>query len=349
MRGGFKTCANEERGEQLRVLSSARGESNHQLSDEGVGALVQMSPLRERLRRFASSWTPPLRAELIRYVRSRRIQPLNRKGGPTPHYVLLPVWLLRRYRPKQSSTDRLFLNDVLWGQFCVYLAFRIQDDLIDRGPDHGLQVLAADLLLLESVRTFSLHFPGNSRFWGLYFESLESTVQGAARVDSLQRSRQGSVGTLLREYARVCAIFTIGASAVCIWYSRMRDLDQARHFWNEMAIAGQLLDDFEDLEEDWRRGRFNSVAKIMLGKRLSPLAQKGLALTAVKKALMAGGFDRIAEMVLQRIDRAEAALKPIRGEAPYPGFRDYRKNIDRIRRTMHRESVRSFFSRFHGT
>lgn len=290
-----------------------------------------------------------MRAGLERYVRSRTIQPPQRSGGPLPHDVLFPIWLLQRYRPKQSSTDRQFLNDVLWGQFCVYLAFRIQDDLLDRGSDAGWHVLAADLLLLESVRTFSLHFPGRSRFWRLYFESLESTVQGAVRVDSLQRSRTGSIGTLLREYGRVCAIFTIGAAAVCVRYSRMRDLGRARLFWNEMAIAGQLLDDFEDLEEDWRGKRFNSVVRIMLGKGFSLLARKGLALTAVKKALVAGGIDRIAEMVLLHIDRAEEALKPIRGVGPYPGFRPYRKNIDQMRWSMHRESVRLFFSPVHGT
>lgn len=310
---------------------------------------MQMSPLRERLRRFASSWTPPLRAELKRYVRSRTIHSLNRTGGPPPHYVLFPIWLLRRYRPKQSSSDRRFLNDVLWGQFCVYLAFRIKDDLLDDTSDAGRLVLAADLLQFESVRTFLLHFPHRSRFWSLYFESLESTIQGEARVDSLQKSCEGSVATLLNEYARVCAIFTIGAAAVCVRYSGMRDLRRARLFWNEIAIAGQLLDDVEDLDEDWRRERFNSIVRIMLGKKLSALARKGLALTAVKKALVVGGIDRIAQMVLQRIDRAEEALKPIGGEAPYPPLRHYRKNIDRMRRTMHRESVRLFFSCVHGT
>ena len=277
------------------------------------------------------------------------MQPLNGKGGPPPHYVLLPVWLIRRYRPELSGSDRRFLNDVLWGQFCVYLAFRIKDDHLDHPPDAGRLVLAADLLQFESVRTFLLHFPRSSRFWRLYFESLESTIQGETRVDSLQRTLEGGVATLLNEYARVCAIFAIGASAVCVRYSGMRELRCARLFWNEIAIAGQLLDDFEDLDEDWRRKRFNSIVRIMLGKKLSILARKGSALTAVKQALVAGGIDRISEMVLRRVDRAEEALRPIRAKVPYPGLRHYRENIDRMRRTMHRESVRLFFSNIHGT
>ncbi len=241
------------------------------------------------------------------------------------------------------------MNDVLWGQFCVYLAFRIKDDLLDRVSDSGRLVLAADLIQCESVRTFLRHFPHRSRFWREYFASIEATIRGETRVDRLQRARKGSATVLLNEYARVCAIFTIGASAVCIRYSGSRDLRRARLFWREIAVAGQLLDDFQDLDEDWRRGRFNSVARVMLGKSLSGPARSGRALIAVKQTLAAGGIDRLFRMVLQRIDRAEETLKPIGNGAPYPGLSQFRDDIGRMRRTMHREGVRLFFSRVQGT
>jgi hypothetical protein len=124
----------------------------------------------------------------------------------------------------------------------------------------------------------------------------------------------------------------------------MRDLQRMERLWNEMAIAGQMLDDFEDLDEDWRADRFNSVARIMLGKDLPALARKGRALAAVKQSLAAGGTDRIAQMVLERIDRAEEALKPIGGKSPYAELRRYRRSVERMRQIMHRESVRLFFS-----
>ncbi len=304
---------------------------------------MRMSSVRERLQRLTSSWPPPMRAGMKRYVRSRTIQSLNMTNGPPPHYVQFSIWLLRCFKRKLSGSDRRFLADVLWGQFCLYLAFRMQDDLLDHETGADWLILISDLLQLEAVRTFSMHFSSDSRFWSLYFESLESTIQGVVRVDTLQRSRVGRVATLLKGYARVCAFFTIGAAAVCVRFSRMKEFQHAVIFWNEMAIAGQLLDDVGDLDEDWRRGRFNSSVRIMLRKELSARSGNGVALSDVKCALAAGGIDRIARMVLHRIDRAEEALRPIRGKSPYPGFRHYRTNIDRMRRAMHRRSVRKFF------
>jgi hypothetical protein len=299
--------------------------------------------MREGLRRLTSSWPPPMRVALKRYLRSHSVQPLNMTEGRPPHYILFSIWLLRRFKPKPSGSDRRFLANVLWGQFCLYLAFRIQDDQLDHDSGPGWLILVTDLLQLEAVRTFSLYFPRDSRFWTLYFESIESTIQGVVRVDSLQRCRDGNVSALLKGYTRVCAFFAIGAAAVCVRFSRMKDFQRALMFWNEMAIAGQLLDDLEDLSEDWHRGRFNSAVKIVLRNNLSASGGKCVALSTVKRALAAGGVDRIAQMVLRRIDRAEEALRPIRGRSLYPGFRDYRMNIERMRRAMHRESVLMFF------
>jgi hypothetical protein len=305
---------------------------------------MQMVSLRERLRRFTLTWPLPMQAELKRYLRCHKVHPLRKTGEALPHFILLPTWLLERYRPKPSKCDRDFLSDVLWGQFCVYLAFRIEDDLFDHDADANSLVFAADLLQLESSRTFSLHFPRRSPFWGLYFESLQSALKAVVRADNLQRSRGGSAEMLLKEYARLCSTFKIAAAAVCVRYSGLRHIRCAGLFWDEIAIAGQLLDDLQDLDEDWRRGRSNAIVRIMLGKRTSALAGQASGLRATKRELMMGGFERILQMVLQRIDRAEDALRLIRSKAPYPGLREYRKNIEKVRHLVHRESVQLLFS-----
>jgi hypothetical protein len=220
----------------------------------------------------------------------------------------------------------------------------LKDDLLDRDTRAGCLVFAADMLQLEGARAFLAHFPHHSRFWTIYFESLTSTIHGMVRVDSMQRFRTGSVAALLKEYGRVCGIFRIGAAAVCARYSGMRDYRHAVRFWDEMAVASQLLDDLEDLDEDWYRGRYNSIVRIMLAGRSSVFPGRGPGLAAVKGKLAAGGIDRIARMLIRRIDRAEAALNQIRDDLPYPGLRDFRRDIDRMRRAVHRERVRAFFS-----
>ena len=305
---------------------------------------MPMSFIQARWRLFTSSWPAPMRGELKKYVRFRMVQPLRGSPGPPTHYVLFPTWLLHRFRPAPSGSDKRFLREVLWGQFSLYLSFRIQDDLFDRDAGGVWLSFASDRLQLESIRTFARLFPRQSPFWSIYFSSIESATMGLVRVDRMQRSRRRNVGTLLREYTRVGSVFTVGSAAVCARYSTMRNFRQAAIFWHEMAIAAQLLDDFEDLDQDWGQKRLNSVARIMLGKELPRLAGNGEALTAVKQALVAGGTDRIARIVLQRMARAEKALEPIQRGKPYPGLRHYREDIERMRRSMHRENVRFFFA-----
>ena len=268
--------------------------------------------------------------------------------GSLPHYILLPVWLFLRYRPRPSTSDERFLSDVLWGQFCLYLAFRIRDDLADNDADPGLLVFAPGLLELESIRVSSRHFPPSAQFWKFFFRSVETTVKGLVQSDAHERMQNASVRMLLKDYAKASAIFTVGAGAICSRYSRMRDFNRTVLFWREMAVAGQLLDDLADLEEDLCRHRFNSVVRIMLGRRLPEFARSNLALASVKMELMKGGLYRVAQMVLDRIDRAEKALLPIGGGIPYPGLIGYRESIEQMRWSAHRKSVQLLFSRVRG-
>ena len=300
--------------------------------------------MRERLREFSMAWPRPLRVELNKYVHSRRIQLLRRGGAPLPYWVLLPNWLLQSYRPKSSRRDRNFLNDVLWGQFCLYLSVRIKDDLFDQFANIGSLVFVAELLQLEAMRTFSSHIPPRSAFWGIYFDSFRRTVEAIVRADDLQRIRAGSAETLLKEYTG-SAIFKIGAAAVCFHFRKYKDYRRAALFCDEMSIAGQLFDDLEDLDADWRRKRSNSTVQLMLGNGKHAFARRASTMHVVKRELLKGGFDRILQMVLQRIDRAEQALVPICSKVPLPELRNYRRSIERMRRVLHRASVRLFFSR----
>ncbi len=302
-----------------------------------------MVSMRERLRQFATAWPLPLRDELNKYVHSHRIKLLSRRRETPPYWILLPTWLLRSYKPKPSRRDRKFLTDVLWGQFCLYFSVRIKDDLLDHDANVGPLVFAADLLQLEAMRTLSSHFPLRSAFWEIYFDSYRRTVEAIVRADNLQRTQRGSAETLLKEYTG-SAIFKIGAAAVCFQFHGYEDYRHAALFCDEMSFASQLLDDLEDLDADWRRKRSNSIVRIMLGKGKHAFAGRTSSMRKVKRELLMGGFARILQMVLHRIDRAEQALVPIRGKASLPELRNYRSSIERMRRLLHRESVRLFFS-----
>ena len=294
------------------------------------------------------AWPTPMRIELNEYVHSRKIQLLGRGRNSLPCWVHLPAWLLQCYKPKPSTIDKSFLADVLWGQFCLYLSVRIKDDLLDRDTRSRSLFLAADLLQLEALRIFSNHIPRRSAFWALYFDSIRITTQAMIRADNLQKTWRGNPGALLKLYAG-SAILKIASAAVCFHFRKGRDFPHASLVFDELAVAGQLLDDLEDLDADWRRKRYNSVVRIMLGQGKLAFDGRASSMRRVKRELVMGGFDRVLQMVLDRIDRAEKAFRAIRSRAQLPELADAKRRIEHLRDLLHRENVRLFFSRGQGT
>ncbi len=230
-------------------------------------------------------------------------------GSEEPFWLLVPGWLERRYASGGAAADAPggFLSDALWAQWCLFLSLRIQDDLLDGDARRPELVLVASLLRLESERAFAAHLGEDARFWKLFRSYQEGTYHAAADIDRLQRSAGGIGPDDLDLYARASAIFKVGAVAVCLRRDAARDLGQVDRFCDHFAIAGQIVDDLLDVEEDLARGRRNYAACCMLRAREEP--RDGASRQAVWRSFLLGaGAATVRREVTRELDAARGAL-----------------------------------------
>ena len=75
-------------------------------------------------------------------------------GAPTelPFWLVAPGWFLS---PQKGSRHRRLLSDLAFGQYCLFLAIRIHDDLLDDQARDRWLILAGDDLLIEPEEQFA--------------------------------------------------------------------------------------------------------------------------------------------------------------------------------------------------
>jgi len=213
---------------------------------------------------FAASWPSSVVDDVIAYTRRHdEPQETRARSHRERYWTMLPVWLF--HQPGFAAARRrgtAFLDDVLWAQYCVFLAVRIHDDLFDGQADRSALLYVADGLLVEGRRRFAIHLH-QRQFWARFDELIDTSVRSILAVD-VRQQRPGAFGDdALALYAGVSSIFKLGAAAFCVKCRRLRDFHQLSAFADALAIANQIVDDVMDVHEDIDRGRFNYVANRM--------------------------------------------------------------------------------------
>jgi len=235
-----------------------------------------VAPWNHELERFLGSWPPELCTEFrsywcnLRSARCQRGEP--RPSAPTTYWLLLPGWLASRYEVASPAARRIavgLLPEVIWGQYTLFIAIRIQDDLFDGQTGSHALVFASGLFLVESARRFAAVCGDVPGFWQLYGESLGKTTRGILETDLLQKAGECPVDSLLLKYAEVSSIFKVGSAALCMLAGRFDEFGYVSRFCDEMAKVSQIFDDLEDVLEDLGRGRSNYVARC-IGLRSTP-------------------------------------------------------------------------------
>ncbi|PKL83292.1 MAG: hypothetical protein CVV24_05810 [Ignavibacteriae bacterium HGW-Ignavibacteriae-3] len=263
--------------------------------------------------KFLSNWPSNTSKELRDYFEEyrTRLGKKNLQSKTRPFWVYLPHWILKSFHPesKLSTDQKNFLKDIIWAQYCVFLAIRVHDDLYDCQSECKSLIYAGDQLMIDSEKIFTKYFPGSQVFWQNYHSLIETSIHSIVLVDGLQKSSKTSLAKLLKSYAGVCSIFKIGTLAVCCHVNKMGMYKNMVHVIDGLCVAGQMIDDMEDLIEDYEGGRFNSALLMILKLK------KGEKFLYTKfgkgdlNKLLNNSVPRIAEKIRIYLEEAERKAK----------------------------------------
>ncbi|MBI4547494.1 MAG: hypothetical protein HY707_05930 [Ignavibacteriae bacterium] len=279
----------------------------------------------------------------------KRVSPKSKKSlASQPYWILLPIWVRESYSKskKELKKNRQFLTDVLWGQYCLFLFIRMQDDVLDGHVKSSSILFVADQFLFEAQRIFSNYFNYSSRFWQFYQQSLQGTTRAIFHVNRLEQSPKSNPEDLLKAYANVNAVFYIGSVAACIYFGKVRHFSYIKKFCDEIAIASQILDDFQDIEQDMKRKRFNYVANVLLRAKVKKKINYAEALKLISRNLLYTplGSELFAD-VRRRFRRAGTILSTLGIKEVEKVFKHYDKVLEQMEISFHRRRVRSLFGK----
>lgn len=187
-----------------------------------------------------------------------------------PYWIILPALLQASFsrQEKENPGADSFLGDVLWGQYCIFLATRILDDIVDRDLSRSTFQAISRKFESEASRVFRRCLGGHSEFRRYYLQCVVSAKDAHKRVGRLDGPMvRVSKRTLEAEYKTVSGIFKIGSAAVCARFGKFHDLKGIEVALEQLAVIGQISDDLMDLEEDLAGGRLNYVARYFLRSR----------------------------------------------------------------------------------
>jgi hypothetical protein len=304
---------------------------------------VSLGQLESGLKRIVRGWHPALVRSFERYASSKgrlshRVK--NEQAGEDPYWLLVPQWIVAR-SPGRRRTDQRFLLDVLCGQFCAFLALKIHDDLFDGHIRDRSLVFTSDYLLLSAREAFTPYFSAHSPFWPFFDSALKRTLHAIIETDHSQLHGYGtpsSVAALAREGYAAC---NIAAYAVCLRLNRVNLFQKLARCTDELAFVGQLLDDLEDMQEDFQRGRVNYAAWFLLGRSVN--RRRNIMQQVARGIIVNGSAARFFTMLQKHLQRAGEMADSI----GIPELEDYvgryRKALEASETSLHRERVRMVF------
>jgi hypothetical protein len=253
---------------------------------------------------------PPVEARgLHDYCRSVPIPPPTAKAMANP-VDALPFWLafpvlLAGGTALRVSIERQLLDDILWGEYCLYISFRIEDDVRDGQASDASLAAFGRIMKDRAWQAFAPHFSENDEFVRLFDSHVQETREGIAAAERLQEEFISEPDRLLPEYAHTGAIFRIGFSAVCLAGERQDILPLLSAAADYLAIGGQIVDDIHDCIEDLLAGRYNyALQKIYAASCESGSIDRRI-LPAIPSGVLIG---EIAEMAVHQFLCAEQSL-----------------------------------------
>lgn len=163
---------------------------------------------------------------------------------------LLPFWLRRECGLGPRETHIMSSGNVL-----LMLYFFLQDDLMDNRRSSAAELLPlANLLYAEFLELYRPLFPAGSSFWTYFKRYLfewSDCVSGESAGDYYYNDRSRIAGK--------AAPLKLSAIAALLLSGMESSIAAAETAIQEVLITLQLLDDYEDWEEDLAEGSYNCL------------------------------------------------------------------------------------------
>lgn len=272
-------------------------------------------PILRRFERFTGSLHPAVARDVRRRL-SFLSAPVYRgalsNSRQLPVWMLLPRWLARKWDSDLNAAPirRGFLTDVLWGQFCLYALIKLHDDVFDGHVDTPGLIFAGDAFLVEARRCFARHFEADSPFWHFHDAALRKTLSAITAVDESQLRAEARYPVVARLYTDGYAVCKTASHAVCLAAGHVQAFRRVSEYLDGFAIAGQVLDDLEDMESDLERGRVNFAAA-SFARRARPrgFTKEETAKYLVRGIVMTDASDRLFARLAGEIDRSARAMR----------------------------------------
>lgn len=315
--------------------------------------MIHLRNIQTRLEELTNSWPEVLCIEFNKYINSNLTPPKSDANYDVTKNQLwynLIIIFIRAFAEEEGDKEEVksFLEDILWAQFCLLLTFRIKDDLYDGDIRSNSLIIASDQLLIESYRTYNKYFNGSESFWTAYFNSVETTGLTLILVDEMQQDKNTNPRNLLENYKDVLSIFNIGFKAICIKYKANEKLTNIIEVNNYLSIAGQILDDIKDIDEDLSRGRYNYVSLLLMNsysekKNKFGSSHEALLNNLFRKGKLSNVFDNIFE--LMNFAKVSAGILQIKKLNEL--ILEYAQNINLLQKYYHECRVKLLFKTFH--
>ncbi len=177
------------------------------------------------------------------------------------YWLRIAGWLGESFGLTATARGRKLFDDLCWIQYCVYCLFRAQDDLVDGECGEPLLAVEANQLTVEAARCAARWFEGASPFWEIFQDAVDRTSRALVALDDLQRKPEREAHAELGLYVDLGASLKLAAAGVAVASGREREWrERISPALDHLAVAGQVLDDLEDVEDDLAAGRINYAA-----------------------------------------------------------------------------------------
>lgn len=175
--------------------------------------------------------------------------------GSHKNYIcyLLPFWLRSEFGIHPALTRQMSLGNVL-----IMLYFFIQDDLMDNKESSAADKLPlANLLYIEFLNIYRPLFPPDSLFWSYFKRYIFEWADSVAR----EAEADNFMNDIIR-IAHKASPLKLCSTAVLLLSGHDHLIRDSEDMLHEVLITLQMVDDYEDWEEDLGEGSYNCLLSL---------------------------------------------------------------------------------------